>query len=133
MANEKNLIPQAHILSVEEASKGGKASAESRKLRKRTQDILRDLLNADAKDYAAFSKISQDLGMPQDISVHDLYAFVKVLNSMKTNDLSDIERLMKFVGESNEAEEKAEFSIGTIEVLPAVNEKLPEGFEDADY
>ena len=29
--NEKNLIPQAHKLTVEEQSKGGKASAESRK------------------------------------------------------------------------------------------------------
>ena len=33
MANEKNLIPGAHKLTVEEQSKGGKASGEVRKLR----------------------------------------------------------------------------------------------------
>ena len=31
MANEQNLIPQAHTLTVEEASKGGKRSAEVRR------------------------------------------------------------------------------------------------------
>lgn len=30
MANEKNLIPQAHKLTVEEQSKGGKASAKKK-------------------------------------------------------------------------------------------------------
>ena len=33
MANEKNLIPQAHTLTVEEASKGGQNSVKARGLR----------------------------------------------------------------------------------------------------
>jgi hypothetical protein len=41
MANEQNLIPAAHKLTVEEASKGGKASGEARR-RKRE---LRELVN----------------------------------------------------------------------------------------
>lgn len=32
MANEQNLIPQAHKLTVDEASKGGKKSAETRRI-----------------------------------------------------------------------------------------------------
>ena len=44
MANEKNLIPGAHPLTVEEASKGGKASgrarAEKRDLRKALELLL---------------------------------------------------------------------------------------------
>ena len=40
MANKKNLIPQAHTLTVEEASKGGKNSVEAR----RNKKILRDCL-----------------------------------------------------------------------------------------
>jgi len=44
MANEKNLIPGAHSLTVEEASKGGKASgrarAEKRDLRKALELLL---------------------------------------------------------------------------------------------
>ena len=40
MANKKNLIPQSHTLTVEEASKGGKNSVEAR----RNKKILRDCL-----------------------------------------------------------------------------------------
>ena len=44
MANEQNLIPGAHPLTVEEASKGGKASGKARKrkadLRKIAQQVL---------------------------------------------------------------------------------------------
>lgn len=44
MANEQNLIPQAHTITVEEASRGGKKSAAVRKekadLRKIAQQVL---------------------------------------------------------------------------------------------
>ena len=44
MANEQNLIPGAHPLTVEEASKGGKASGKARKrkadLRRMAQEVL---------------------------------------------------------------------------------------------
>lgn len=50
MANEQNLIPQAHRLTVEEASKGGKASAESRAARKTFREGLLLLLNEPLKD-----------------------------------------------------------------------------------
>ena len=50
MANEQNLIPQAHKLTVEEASKGGKASAEARAARKTFRDGLLLLLQEPLKD-----------------------------------------------------------------------------------
>lgn len=40
MANEQNLIPQAHVLSVEEQSRGGKASGETRRRRKTLKEEL---------------------------------------------------------------------------------------------
>ena len=46
MANkEDNLIPQAHILTVEEASKGGKASGEARRKKRTMLDTLENLLD----------------------------------------------------------------------------------------
>ena len=48
--NEKNLIPQAHKLTVEEQSKGGKASAESRKRRKNLKQKMQLLLSLPAND-----------------------------------------------------------------------------------
>ena len=48
MANEKNLIPQAHILTVEEASKGGKASVEARRKRRTLKEELLLMLEDEA-------------------------------------------------------------------------------------
>ena len=44
MANPQNLIPQAHKLTVEEASKGGKKSGETRKRRKAMREAFEELL-----------------------------------------------------------------------------------------
>lgn len=49
MANEQNLIPQAHKLTVEEASKGGKKSAESRRRKKQMQEIAEIVLAMNLK------------------------------------------------------------------------------------
>lgn len=40
MANEQNLIPAAHKLTVEEASKGGKASGEARRRKKELRELV---------------------------------------------------------------------------------------------
>ena len=40
MANEQNLKPQAHVLSVEEQSKGGIASGKARRQKKAMKDIV---------------------------------------------------------------------------------------------
>ena len=41
---KENLIPQAHVLTVDEQSKGGKASGVSRRQRKRVKDVADILL-----------------------------------------------------------------------------------------
>lgn len=50
MANNQNLIPQAHKLTVEEQSAGGKASAEARKKKRDLRRALEMLLEKDFKD-----------------------------------------------------------------------------------
>lgn len=50
MANEQNLIPQAHELTVEEASKGGKRSGEARRKKRQLRDALQELLDRDYTD-----------------------------------------------------------------------------------
>jgi hypothetical protein len=49
MANEDNLIPQAHKLTVEEAKKGGKKSAETRAKKKQFSQAVEWLANSDIK------------------------------------------------------------------------------------
>lgn len=50
MANEQNLIPQAHVLTVEEQSAGGKASGEARRAKRDIRRALEALLEKDYKD-----------------------------------------------------------------------------------
>lgn len=50
MSNKKTLIPQAHKLTVEEASKGGKASVKARREKKDLRLALEMLLERDFTD-----------------------------------------------------------------------------------
>jgi hypothetical protein len=49
MANEKNLIPQAHKLTVEEASRGGQKSGEVRREKKTFKNMAETLMSIPMK------------------------------------------------------------------------------------
>ena len=104
MANEKNLIPQAHTLTVEEASKGGIASGKSRREKKTIQKILADLLDSEIKDSPQFAKLAAKMGVESDKSVKDIFTMVCLLNSVKSGNLGDLERLSKLLGEDKQNE-----------------------------
>lgn len=48
--NNENLIPQAHTLTLEEQSKGGKASGEARRKKKSLRELAQTIANAELKD-----------------------------------------------------------------------------------
>lgn len=52
MANEQNLIPCGHVLTEEEASRGGKASGEARRNKKRMAELAKQLAIAPAPEKA---------------------------------------------------------------------------------
>ena len=102
MANEKNLIPQAHVLTVEEASKGGQKSAQVRREKKTIQKILTELLDGEIKDSPQFAKLASKMGVESDKSVKDIFTMVCLLNSVKSGNLGDLERLVKLLGEDKD-------------------------------
>jgi hypothetical protein len=104
MANEQNLIPQAHILTVEEQSAGGKKSAQARREKKTIQKILADLLDSEIKDNPQFAKLASKMGVESDKSVKDIFTMVCLLNSVKSGNLGDLERLSKLLGEDKQNE-----------------------------
>ena len=104
MANEKTLIPQAHILTVEEQSAGGKKSAEVRREKKTIQKILSELLDGQIKDNPQFAKLASKMGVESDKSVKDIFTMVCLLNSVKSGNLGDLERLSKLLGEYKQNE-----------------------------
>jgi hypothetical protein len=93
------LIPQAHILTVEEQSAGGKKSAQARREKKTIQKIRADLLDSDIKNSPQFAKLASKMGVESDKSVKDIFTMVCLLNSVKSGNLADLERLSKLLGE----------------------------------
>lgn len=109
MANEttKNLIPQNKRTKDEQreiARMGGIASGKARREKQKTQQILADLVSIKNKDLAMFQKLATKLGLDGDISIHEVFTLTCLLNSVKSGNLGDLERLSKLLGEDNAKE-----------------------------
>ena len=108
MANEQNLTPftseQSREEAVENGRKGGIASGQARREKKTIQKILADLLDSEIKDSPQFAKLASKMGVESDKSVKDIFTMVCLLNSVKSGNLGDLERLSKLLGEDNAKE-----------------------------
>ena len=104
MANEQNLRPSEHKFTQEEAKKGGINSAKARREKKTIQKILAELLDSEIKDNPQFAKLASKMGVESDKSIKDIFTYICVLNSVKSGNLGDLERLSKLLGEDNAKE-----------------------------
>ena len=59
MANEQNLIPQAHKLTVEEASRGGKASGKARRKKIIFKEIFEHISNVKLSNEKDIQKLKE--------------------------------------------------------------------------
>lgn len=89
---------------VEIARQGGLASGKARREKKTIQKILADLLDSEIKDSPQFAKLASKMGVESDKSVKDIFTMVCLLNSVKSGNLGDLERLSKLLGEDNAKE-----------------------------
>ena len=109
--NEKNLIPNEERTPSERrenARKAGIASGKSRREKKTIQKILADLLDGQIKDSPQFAKLAAKMGIESDKSVKDIFTYICVLNSVKSGNLGDLERLSKLLGEQVEITDSEE-------------------------
>ena len=108
MAKEnKNLIPFNERTEEEQreiARMGGIASGKARREKQKTQQILADLVSIKNKDLDMFKKLATKLGLDGDISIHEVFTLTCLLNSVKSGNLGDLERLSKLLGEDNAKE-----------------------------
>lgn len=105
--NEKNLIPFDERTESERreiARMGGIASGKARREKQKTQQILADIVSIKNKDLAMFQKLAAKLGLDGDISIHEVFTLTCLLNSVKSGNLGDLERLSKLLGEDNAKE-----------------------------
>lgn len=98
MANEQNLIPQAHKLTVEEASRGGKRSAEVRRKRKSMREQAELLLSLPLKNKNAIKQL-EELGIDVDNTDNQMAMLVIQWNKALKGDLSSLAFLRDMVGE----------------------------------
>ena len=116
----KNLIPQSERTKDEQreiARMGGIASGKARREKKTIQKILTDLLDSEIKDSPQFAKLASKMGVESDKSVKDIFTMVCLLNSVKSGNLGDLERLSKLLGENNETEHLEDISEAEAEVF----------------
>lgn len=125
MANEQNLIPQAHVLTVEEQSSGGKASVKSRQERKAIQQMLSEYLSQNALNEPQLAKLAEKMGFKDDVSVKYLFTVVCTLNTIKKGDLYALKQLMELLGETPTVETSDAF----IETEDALSKALREEAE----
>ena len=90
--------------AVENGRKGGIASGQARREKKTIQKILSELLDGEIKDSPQFAKLASKMGVESDKSVKDIFTYICVLNSVKSGNLGDLERLSKLLGEDKQNE-----------------------------
>lgn len=96
MANKKNLKPQAHSLTVEEASKGGKASGEARRKTASVKKFVQAILDGDytykGETATGAELIARKLiQMALDDGEKDQLAAIKYINSLTGEDRTEEE------------------------------------------
>lgn len=101
MANEQNLIPQAHKLTVEEQSKGGKISGEKKRQRKtlaQIGDMIGGLNIKSEKNRA----ILRDAGITDEDMINDVGMMFRLNLKAQQGDTRAIELLSKLRGQFKE-------------------------------
>ena len=114
MANEQNLKRDAHQLTAEEASRGGKNSAKARKEKRKLREIANALLETKVANLPTAKKIAESLGASNDISFKELAVLAILANTLLKGDASDLEVLQKFIGEEHETTDESATSIEII-------------------
>ena len=91
MANNQNLIPQAHVLTVEESSRGGKASGEARRRKKTMRELAMKMAEAPVTN-GKNKAVLQQLGLEEDEMVNSALVVAGVLNSAKNGNIAAVDK-----------------------------------------
>lgn len=99
-----NLIPQAHILTLEEQSAGGKASVEARRRKKAMREMLSEALQIVVTNSQGESKTLEEIGA------------MKVAEKYAKGDLKAAEFIARLLGEY-EQKVKLEGDMRSVQVV----------------
>ena len=109
MANGQNLKPFKTVKEARESGrKGGIASGQARKERKKSQKILNEFLNVKCSDSKQFSRIAAKLGIESEKSIKELLTYLAIINTAKNANLDELSKLTKLIGEMPEMNDNNE-------------------------
>lgn len=95
--NEDNLIPAAHKLTVEEQSRGGKASGKSRRRKKNMKQLAEMLLQLPSNDSNDY-QLLLDMGFDEEEVSHQLVINAALIQQAKSGDVKAVRALMDITG-----------------------------------
>ena len=101
--NEKNLIPGAHKLTVEEQSRGARASAESRRRKKSMKEKMKLLLSLPAADNDKETLAALGV-LPEDMD-NEMVLVMSLFLKAASGDVPAIREIRDLLGIDNAAEE----------------------------
>lgn len=101
MANEQNLIPQAHKLTVEEQSKGGKISGEKKRQRK-TLAQIGDMIGSLGIVSEESKQLMRQAGINDDDLINDTGMMFQLNLKAQQGDTKAAELLAKLRGQFKE-------------------------------
>ena len=99
MSNKKTLVPQAHKLTVDELSKGGKKSVKSKKEKKYIKNLFEQLLSLELKDVTLKEQI-KSLGIPEDEITIQMALCVSITQRALQGNLKAFEIIQNSTGQN---------------------------------
>lgn len=128
MANEQNLRPQAHTLTVEEQSRGGIASGEARR-QKKTLAQLSEMIGKLQVSSEKNREIMRQAGISDEDMIRDTEAMFRLSLKAASGDTRAIELLAKLRGELKQDNPLAGVELSSI-TINFGNKKIVDGEED---
>ena len=125
---DENLIPQAHKLTVEEASRGAMKSAETRRKQKTIGNILKQWSTFAVSDKQA--EQLKSMGFSDDDMVNSTLVAVKLIQKIQGGDLKAMEMYVKLTGQDPEVQARVANTKQSTQLMKAEEKKIRSQFGD---
>lgn len=122
MANEQNLVPQAHVLTVEEQSKGGIASGEARR-KQRTLKEIGDMIGKLPMKSQKNIELLKKAGLEDEDMIRDVGMMFRLAVNAENGDPRSIELLAKLRKQLTEQVEQTNIELPKPRLAKDRNEK----------
>lgn len=129
MANKghKNLIPQAHTITVGEASAGGKKSGQVRKQKKTIADYLRTWADSAVED--KHKQALRALGLDEEATNRTLLV-LPLIKKANSGDIKALQMIIDLLGEDKKKDLEIKKLREEIRLLKAETQKITSQFGD---